>query len=302
MKSSALFLMAAFLLLSQPGCTTRSDEEHTPRTDSVPRAPGLSHFYIVLDAETFDAIKQSEWFSGQFAAVDTGLPEFDMPAPESDRLYVRGRETYLELLGPENRFKEPVGKVGIALGADAPEDLDDLERRWKGLPDGDVLRTRVHWTKSEPHVPWYDVVQHAATSSNSHVVIWGTTYLPEFIPWLHPGSSGTSRKEYLAPRYKRERVLRDVSGLVVAVPPDLRKQLARQLEAVGFSREDSAQGVTFTGSGWHLVLDDQPGVAYGLVSVRMEINRDAIPADSRRRFGKSVLEMGASGEALWQMR
>jgi hypothetical protein len=66
--------------------------------------PGLNHVYVVLDAATYAAIRDSAELRELLGRADGGLPDY-APAPaDADRIFFRGRRTYLELFAPDNRF------------------------------------------------------------------------------------------------------------------------------------------------------------------------------------------------------
>lgn len=236
-----------------------------PVTTSARLPPAaLNHLYVVLDQASFDAIQHSDSVARLLSPPDTGLPGYAAPDDGADRLFLRGRTTYLELFAPGNRFGEPVGKVGLAIGHDAPGDLDRLETAWRAVYR-DVRRSDVHWRRTTPPVPWYDAVQRDATADNPHLVLWAMTYRPELVAWLAPSAAATprtSRADVLAPRWRHAQGLIDIVGVHVGVPGPLRQQLDDQLSQAGFDRRTSGEDLVFEGLGWtlHLVETDAPGL------------------------------------------
>jgi hypothetical protein len=239
---------------------------------------GLNHVYVVLDQETFTAVRDSERLMREFASVDTGLPQFDPPQTQSQRLYIRGRTTYVEILGPRNPFDEPVGKIGIALGVDALPLLDEVQAAWSAAFGSAADRYNIEWKKATPPVQWYEVVQHRSTSDNPDLVLWASAYRPEFLPWLYPQRSAFdtrgSRADFLAPLFRPERLFRDVTGLTIAVPEQLRAQIARQLQSVGYQRSSPGEALELQSSGLTLTLTEPTADRRGLLSMAMATNRD----------------------------
>ena len=264
---------------------------------------GLNHFYVVLDEETFAAVRDSELLMREFASVDTGLPKFAPPQAESQRLYIRGKTTYVELLGPRNPFNEPVGKIGLALGVDTLPLLEEVQTAWSASLGSAADRYKVEWKKSTPAVPWYDVIQHRSTSDNPNLVLWVSAYRPEFLPWLYPQRSAVenrgSRADFLAPLFRPERLFRDVTGLTIAVPEQLRQQVARQLEAVGYRRSVRGEMLELQSSDWTLTLVAPSAQRRGLLSVTVATNRnggaDIVLGD------RSAIEFGPQ-TAIWHFK
>lgn len=273
-------------------------------TEAVHGEVSLNHFYVVLDEATYAALLASPFFVERFANVDTGLPKFEAPLPSSQRMYVRGRSTYVELLGPQNPFGEPVGKVGIALGVDDRKWLGEVQRAWSALEGGKVEHIRKDWTRSSPHVPWYDVVLHPATSSNDRLVLWLTAYAPDFLPWLYPQRSalenGVSRAAYLAPRFAADRVMADVTGVSIAVPPELAERIARQLAAVGYTQRREQGGLVLEGGGWSLTLLDPAEGRTGLLGVDFSTNCPQGTLKPISYGPRSALTFGPGCTAQWR--
>jgi hypothetical protein len=264
---------------------------------------GLNHFYVVLDEETFSAVLASPFFFTDFASVDAGLPIFAAPDSTSERLFVRGRNTYLELFRQDNRFGEPVGKVGIGLGVDRADDLDCAERLWSERLEGPVQRSRIERQTEDAPVPWYDAIERSATNSNPDLVLWATAYRPEFLRWLYPdrptGESGVARADFLAPRFDPRRLLEDVTELVGAVPAELRLQIASQLEAIGYDRREDGDLVTLTGGDWSLALAETDEGRGELLAVHFSTTREKPGLNVVRLGPRSLLVFGPGHRAAW---
>jgi hypothetical protein len=292
-------VLVAFATATGPVLAEASGAPCTPET-------GLNHFYVVLDEETFAAVRTSTFFLGRFAAVDAGLPAFAAPDSVSQRLFVRGKTTYLELFRPDNHFGEPVGKVGIALGVDRLEDLDCVHRLWEDQLDSGTERRRVERQADDELVPWYDAVYHPATSLNPDLVLWAVGYLPEFLPWLYPDrpaeATGGSRGDFLAPRFDSTRLLRDVVGLVVAVPAELRSTIADQLEAIGYARREYGDATVLSTTEWSLTLAEPTGDRRGLLAVDFSTNHEHEGLGIVYLGSRSLLTFGPAQRASWYVR
>lgn len=284
-------------------CTLCNADEVPSHAASLAGKVGLNHVYVVLDEETFAAIRGSELVMSELASVDTGLPTFEAPRPESQRLYIRGRTTYVELLGPRNPFNEPVGKVGLALGVDELALLDEVRAAWSASSGSAADRYEVQWKKATPPVPWYEVVQHRTTSNNPHLVLWVSAYRPEFLPWLYPQRSALdnrgSRADFLAPLFRPERLLQDVTGLTIAIPEQLRQQVARQLEALGYRRSMQGEILELQSSGWTLTLVEPSAHREGLLTMTIATNRDR--AEDIVLGPRSAIEFNTDS-ALWHFK
>jgi hypothetical protein len=221
---------------------------------AVPAAarPGVNHIYVVLDQPTFDAMRTDPVVSTLLGAPDAGLPDYTPPPAATDRVFLRGRRSYLELFAPKNRFDEPVGKVGIAIGEDDDRRFDALARRWQAFCPRRFSRATVAWTRRTPPVAWYNSIQCDDTATRSDLALWAMVYRPEFVRWQRPDLTRPSvrRAAVLAPRRGRF----DITGIALAVPLAQRDPIARQFHAAGFVRHDAGAVTRLTGSGWTVTL------------------------------------------------
>ena len=268
-----------------------------------PPSSGLNHVYVVLDEATFDVIRASEFVLGRFASVDEGLPEFTRANERSASLYIRGKETYLELLGPENSFGEPVGKVGIGLGVDVPSELDAVERAWTDQLGEETIRRLQKWNQADPPVPWHEVVLHPETVVSPTLVVWASAYRAEFLPWLYPDrtaeENGVTRADFLAPQFDGDRVLEDVTGLTLALPPELVERFAAQLESIGYERTGSDEAVHLRVDRMRFSLVPPEGERTRLMGIEFRTTREYRGPPVVRLGDRSVLSFGPGRSGRW---
>ena len=75
----------------------------------------LDHLYIVLDSISYAKLAQDNALNGTYAMMDIGLPDFKPFDDKATSCYLRGHRHFIELLGPNNQYGEPVGKSGIGF-------------------------------------------------------------------------------------------------------------------------------------------------------------------------------------------
>ncbi len=75
----------------------------------------LDHLYVVLDSTSYSAFLSDAFIREFYAGIDLGMPEFEPFNGSATSVYLRGRKEYIEILGPNNVFKEPVGQNGIGF-------------------------------------------------------------------------------------------------------------------------------------------------------------------------------------------
>ena len=264
---------------------------------------GLEHFYAVLDAQTFSALAQNPFLMEEFASVDAGLPGFETPTREDSALYIRGKDTYLELFGPENPLGAPIGQVGIGLGVDDPGRFSELEDVWRASFAGSLVRSRKDWSAGTERIAWREVLGSADTLSGPDLVLRAGMYAPEFLPWLYPDRSenenGIARADFLEPLFAPDRLLENVTGLVLALEPETRGELARQLEAIGYESTQTEGALLLEGGDWKLTLVEPGPRQRGLVALEMVTTADKEGARVVPLGPRSMLVFGPEQSAVW---
>lgn len=260
--------------------------------------PALNHVYVVLDEPTYAAIRNSRELGELLGRTDGGLPDYAPPAPDADRIFFRGKETYLEFFAPDNRFDEPVGKVGLALGHDDPARFDALERNWRAFCGDKARRTPVSFRRVEPNVPWYDAVQCDDTAAGPNLAVWGMVYRPDFHRWQSragtDASPRTARADILGPRRAAGQGRFDVTGVTIAVAPPVHVRLVAQLERAGFARQDRSNATVLRGNGFTLTLRravESPGI----VAIDLRTER---PTTNRLWLGTAYADRSSDGAAV----
>lgn len=292
----ALVLTSLAVLSALPAAHTAAQSGNVRAADAPGApAPALNHVYVVLDAATFVAVRDSSELAGLLGRTDAGLPDYAPPAPDADRVFFRGRETYLEFFAPDNRFDEPVGKVGLALGHDDPDDLDALEHAWRETCPAGARRTPVGYRRIQPSVPWYDAMQCDETAGGDHLALWAMAYRPEFHRWQTgiTGEAQTSRARILAPRAEHGQGRFDIVRVHLQVDPSTFRTLVQQLEDAGFARQELPSGTLLQGDGWTLLLrasDEPPRL------LAIDLATDSMPPE-RLALGSGVLERSGPRQA-----
>ncbi|WP_294292184.1 DUF5829 family protein [uncultured Sphingomonas sp.] len=256
--------------------------------------PALNHVYVVLDQATFDAMRDDPRVTELLGPSDAGLPDHAPPRPDADRIFLRGRTTYLEVFAPKNRFEEPVGKVGIAIAEDRPREFEQLARRWRIHCATSFYRTAVAWTRSQPQIPWYDSIQCDETAVRNDLSIWAMIYKPAFGRW-HTGSPTTSRRTILAPRRTAGQGRFDLTGLDLSIPAADQRRIAQQLTAAGLRPEYRGDRIVLRGGGWSITLRSANTTSAAITTIRMRVRTTQ---KSTLRLGNRLLESGLREAAL----
>lgn len=262
-----------------------------------------NHAYGVLDRETADAIEHSAHLR-DFAAFQVRTTTGAGGQTWTGR-YLMGRETYLELFGVGDLPGKDgtLGATGMGVSTEHAGDLPAVIERLRkaGITDPVTFRQTRDFGDGVP-VPWFDTV--FTTGEYDLFGAWGMEYRPEYFadprgdtePASHPGDVG--RERYLPDTY-RDRLMRDVTGIRLAVTARDLADTVPLLKAGGFAvRSLPGGGVVAYGGGTTLRFDPVPVQRVGLKQVTMSLNR---PVAYRHveRIGHSALVVGPGSRAVW---
>lgn len=259
-----------------------------------PQTLYFNHGYGVIDRATADAIEHSDYLR-TFANFELRTTTGADGSTWTGR-YLYGRETYLELLGVGDIADYPYGQVGLAVSVENDGELATVEQR---LDDPfTALQTR-DFGDGVP-VPWFDYVY--TTQELDGFFAWGMEWRDEYFadprgktePADHPGDVG--RERYLNDGY-RERLMRDVTGVHMALTArDLANTLPL-LEAGGFRIRTTPGGAIAQGGGTTLYFAAVPLDQIGLRQVDFSLNRFA--HRHVEQIGQSKLVVGPGTRAVW---
>lgn len=239
----------------------------------------FNHLYVVLSQSEFEAVRSSKFLLNQFAASDQGFPKFLPVDEQTQSIYLRGRDTYIELFGPDNKFGEPVGKVGVGWSVEKVGELDIVQDLLAKDPMVSFTRVLNQWDFDQegPAVNWYHSLfrNHPSTSD---AVWWFSETHVDFMPALYPRKSADRelilRRDFLESRYDATRILKNVTNLAIHLPPDVARSLRSDLDQVGWrSEEFDSRTWILRGSDFRLMIMVQPdGAKARLSSIGFETN------------------------------
>jgi hypothetical protein len=239
----------------------------------------FNHLYVVLSQADFDAVRTSDFLLNQFAASDQGFPKFLAVDGPCQSIYLRGRDTYIELFGPENKFGEPVGKIGVGWTVEKVGELDVLQGLLTKDSSDSFTRVLNQWDfdREGAAVNWYHSL-FRKQSSTSGAVWWFSETHVDFMPALYPEKSSDgdriSRQDFLASRYDATRILKNFTNLTIHLPLEAARSLRSDLDQVGWrSEEFDSRTWILRGPDFRLMIIVQPeGANARLSSIGFETN------------------------------
>ena len=259
-----------------------------------PQTLYFNHGYGVIDRTTADAIEHSDYLR-TFANFELRTTTGADGSTWTGR-YLYGRETYLELLGVGDIGGYPYGQVGLAVSVENDGELATVEQR---LDDPYTAVQTRDFGDGIP-VPWFDFVY--TTEDLDGFFAWAMEWRDEYFadprgktePPDHPGDVG--RERYLNDGY-RERLMRDVTGVHMALTAKDLANTLPLLEAGGYRVRTTPGGAVAQGGGTTLYFDAVPLDQIGLRQVDFSLNRFA--HRHVEQIGQSTLVVGPGKRAVW---
>jgi len=258
----------------------------------------LNHFYLTVDAETYDAIEASDFLREQFAPYELRTTQRTDISYTAQYFY--GEKTYFEFF---KRTKgNPYQGSGLAIGIEEASGIERLARLW-----GSEVTTITRGYESE-QVPWFKLTAPTDLSETDAFTMWAMEYVPEFLPNWHPGKSdatGISRQALLD-RYQAviepvERpIMQDVIGLRIAMKPSALAKFKTYAGQWNYDIEESKKELTLQGpEDFQLrlfeVKEGEPGIREITFKTHYE------PEQRKHRLGNSTLTF-KKDRAVWTFR
>ncbi len=256
-----------------------------PKGDRMPVY--LNHFYVVVNQETYDAIKDSHFLSSQFAVFEERTTSSTIQQSWSG-LYLYGANTYFEFLLAGSLGGMRTGDCGIGFGNDKEEDQEALGSRIAEHANVECTSYLMNRAIDGEHVPWFFVIEPTKTEKLPWFDVWTMQYHPEFLlKWhgdLHPRNGGVTRKAVLE-RYKAKilgedvapcRQFADITKLTLALPKKELTMLSAWLQALGYRRQEGGPDIVFAGPDVVFHLRPESKGQRGIVAAHLSVNADAV--------------------------
>jgi hypothetical protein len=296
---AALFLFVAAGAAGLPG-PAAAPEPAMPRVD-------LNHVYRVLDKDTFAAIDHSDFLRAEFGQFERRTTKSGDDSWTG--LYFYGESTYFEFLAADPARQRPQGQSGVAFGVEEPGASAAVRKALEGLGAGKVRSVERPREAAGKTVPWF--LMTGFEPDDPVLVSWVMEYSPKFLkqwhPELRPELSGISRRAVLE-RYQakaaltspvKDPLLKDVTGLRLALAPEPMRAFGRELAALGFRGEPKDGGVSWSGP--DVRIDVAPAAASGprgIVLLEMSLTRKPEEKKSIELGRGARLDLRTDGTAV----
>ncbi|WP_420572079.1 DUF5829 family protein [Kordia sp.] len=191
----------------------------------------FDHLYIVLDSVSYTELTQNEFFNKNYVSIDEGLPNFKAVDQKTTTCYLRGHQHYIEILGPNNQFKEPIGKSGIGFSLQNKGEHFHLGLQPK-LKKEETAYLSISETVAAP-VDTYDITWFKAfysPSKNTNLHTWYAFYNPTFLDSLQQRKhTSYSREAFLQKSYKKECLFKNIKSITMSCTVEDFDRIAQEM-------------------------------------------------------------------------
>lgn len=191
----------------------------------------LDHIYIVVDSVTYSQLTNNPSWQKTYASLDIGLPNFAPVNNSSTTCYLRGHKHYIEILSPNNKYNEPVGKsgIGFSLKNDAEHFHIDVKPKVK-TSKASVLQAHENVSLSfndEKHL-WFKAFYTPSPGTALHT--WYAFYNPVFLNNLYGKChKDYSREAFLRSCYTSEKLFHGIREIHLSCTEEDYYRIAQEL-------------------------------------------------------------------------
>ncbi len=232
----------------------------------------LNHIYLVVDRETYEAIKSSDLIRSLAFTCEQKSTADNQIGWEG--FYMRGKNTYIEFFYPQERYPS-VGISGIGMGVDRKGILDKMQ---EDLP---------HFTKgcfSRNGKPWFNYIAVGDSYFYKRNSFWIMEYAPEYFA---EDPEDVSRAHYNFEKYDQDKPFLDIEKVSIALKNEGLEVLSGYLGDLGLLKKERSY---VTSENIEVQLLEENEQQEGICQIHFSLSKDFEKSGSYR-LGNSILTL-----------
>jgi len=260
----------------------------------------LNHLYLVLDTQTYRAIKSSSFLCGEFSDFEERT-SISNNGKSWTGVYFYGKQTYIEFFsdGAFPQFK--TSETGIGFGVEETGAVqiyyNRLKEKFGEQADHGLVTKKIN----DKNVPWFYDAGVTYNDDKQTFYDWlmeyEKDYLKIFYPDLKPEEDGITRKQNLSRNFKRERLFENIREATIALNETERERFIKELEAFDYQiTKKKGEIIAIGPSIKFLIIEDNS--ANGITNLKIELTRKMHRQHIFRFGAKSVLKIRGK-TAVW---
>ncbi len=195
----------------------------------------FDHLYVVLDSLSYAQLTQHTSWRDTYAAMDKGLPNFESIDSITTTCYLRGHEHFIELLGPDNEYNEPVGKSGIGFSLHNQGEhfhLGVLPKIKQAESPYLSMSDTVDMPFGENNTTWFKAFYSPSEGTALHT--WYAFYNPAFLDSLYQTEHPEySREAFLKKSYSKKQLFGGIKSIKISCTVRDYERIAQEMRQLG---------------------------------------------------------------------
>lgn len=283
------------------------DAEQRPAAHSIGPV-FLNHFYIVLDAQTYKEIEESNFLREEFATFERRTTvRTDITYTG---IYFYGTQTYFEFFEP-GQYDRVEGACAVASGVETPGASDRVKQRLESYTKMPASKKAVTRRVNERDLPWFHMVSVSYNGSPAKLSTWVMEYHEDFLdnwyPDLSPKTRGITREEVLE-RYvaklgehekRKSKYIEDVVEMTLALSEAESELFIKECEAFGYKITSDKNRTICEGPAIKYTIIAGANSSSAITSIKLSLKRDKKGERVYRFGGRSVLQFDDDRTATW---
>lgn len=261
----------------------------------------FNHLYVTLDAESVQAVGESQFLASQFCNLTTTKVEADDESWTGT--YLLGKRSYLELFGPGGMEGLREGFAGIGFSTRRMGQIDEIEERLEKLVPGKIRRDLRIRKGADGEVPWFHYL-YIEDSDDGGFFSWLLEYHPDYLASkdIHLGESGLiDRAAYLRPETEDESynlLLDDIHEVEIEITLQEHNVLKILLRAFGYGSSSNGGVVSYRSGEFVLKVTETSAPTYRIRKATCSLTAGA-GVEREISFGDGAKLSIKNGSALW---
>lgn len=308
-----LIILAVSLALCLPaGCSsTKSSQargEHVQADPSIRALPiqqnttpsvRLNYVYLTLDAETMDAINQSQFIRDRFALFGQSTPD-PTAVNAGEATYLLGENTCIELLAAPQSQQETEGNAGICFSTRKPGQIDIVYDNLRARLGTNVYKGLTTFDTGDEHIPWLYYVSSHSVEQVPSLLTWVTEHDPAFHKTVGPNSDcRLPEPQHTGQHSEPQNLFRKIISVTLDLTQSEFDHLYAELSAYGYSISEQHGLTLFTSPDIQIRAAVMPNPQYRIRTIRCSLT--SIPEEpTKMTFGsKATLTLNQDATAIW---
>ncbi len=219
----------------------------------------LDHLYVVVDSITYARLTKDNKWKDMYASLDLGLPDFAPVDNCATTCYLRGHQHYIEILGPKNKYNEPIGKSGIGFSLKNNHEHFHLgvKPKLKAAKDSFLYATEtVNMPIGDNENLWFKAFYTPSPGTALHT--WYGFYNPAFLDSLYKKNhTSYEREAFLKPTYADQKLFNGIKEIHLNCTINDYRRIVQELRYLGCKLLDR-NGDTLTIAGGDVKINIAP--------------------------------------------